>query len=611
MSSSTLPPTTCPAPMTRASLIALRDAGDLSKDCDYVITDHVQGRLVAGTTIHLQAVNANTLAENVSVKTTYDNEAWHGLYNIDTGIVFYLADNFGNTVRGTQDVTAFDWGNPNYQRNTINGSIITYTYGSTASIQYLNASNAVINLTGYTGTIYSLDVLASTLNLANSATKLTRTILSCGSNVNLSGTTDSGTITRWNINSSSVNFQNSATIITGVSGARIHNSSWICANVTTGSFAGSGLDISNSTLTFLDGINTFSVSPNSAITSGTRIDYSAGDLTITRTTLASNALLTVSGGNTATIFTSSYVKSCTLTNNGAGLLQFINADVSSAALLNVAAGSSCALTFRNTRLSDSSDITIAATAIGNAITFNNCAIGANQSVSVTGTRSLAASDCVMNSSTLTLSGSGAATDVLSYLTMGSDANITLSNSGAANTINAMTIFGEFSTFSISGTSGSGTYDRMALLYGSYAETNIPTAKTIVVARIENTGVVNMLDAPAGYRLANVTVGQNAVLNINKTAVGDSQHINLTRGTLNITGTAGTVDDVLIDTGGAGIVNINGGTVRVLSKKMSGTLTINGGTQNNIHHWTNVSKTTSANNTNAVDYLGVVSSVPIV
>lgn len=53
---------TCPAPMTRAALIALRNSGGLSKDCDYVITDHVQGRLVAGTQIHLQAVDANTLA---------------------------------------------------------------------------------------------------------------------------------------------------------------------------------------------------------------------------------------------------------------------------------------------------------------------------------------------------------------------------------------------------------------------------------------------------------------------------------------------------------------------------------------------------------------------
>jgi hypothetical protein len=597
--------------MTRAALITLRNAGGLSKDCDYVITDHVQGRLVAGTTIHLQAVNANTLAENVSVKTTYDNEAWHGLYNIDSGIVFYLADNFGNTVRGTQDVTTFDWGNPNYQRNTINGCFITYTYGNTATVQYLNATNASIDLTGYAGNISHLDVTGSTITLTGSSVRFFRCNFSYGTNANFTGTTDTGVLSRWSINASTLNFSGSTTNFTSLVNVRAHVASWSMTNVIGGVLSGSGLDISNSTLNFTDGIGTFTVSNNSTIESGSVINFSAGNLTINRTTVASGSTIQVGGDNTSTTFFSSHIKTFDLVNNGAGNLQFLSADVSSGTALNVAAGSSCALTFRNTKLSDSSDITIAATAIGNAITFNNCTIGANQSVSVTGTRSLTASDCVMNSSTLTLSGSGAVTDTLSDSTMNSDANITLSNSGAANSIATMTILGEFSTFSVSGTSGSGTYNRMALLYGRYNETNVPTAKSIVVARIENTGTINMLDAPAGYQLVNVTVGQNAVLNINKTGIGDSRYINIIRGTLNITGTAGTVDDVLIETGGTGIVNINGGTVSGLSKKMSSTLTINGGTQSNIHHWTTVSKTTSANNTNAVDYLGVVSSVPIV
>jgi hypothetical protein len=37
---------TCPLPMTRAALLALRASASLTKDCDYVITDHVQGRLL-------------------------------------------------------------------------------------------------------------------------------------------------------------------------------------------------------------------------------------------------------------------------------------------------------------------------------------------------------------------------------------------------------------------------------------------------------------------------------------------------------------------------------------------------------------------------------------
>lgn len=597
--------------MTRAALIALRDASGLSKDCDYVITDHVQGRLVAGTTIHLQAVDANTLSENVSVKTTYDNEAWQGLYNIDTGIVFYLADNFGNTVRGTQDVTAFDWGNPNYQRNTINGCFITYTYGNTATVQYLNATNASIDLTGYAGNISHLDVIGSTVTLTGSSVRFFRCNFSYSTNANFTGTTDTGVLSRWSINASTLNFSGSTTNFTSLVTVRAHVASWSMTNVTGGVLSGSGLDISNSTLNFTDGIGTFTVSNNSTIESGAIINFSAGNLTITRTTVASGSTIQVGGSNTSVLFSSSHVKSAQLINNGAGALRFINADISSGTALNVAAGSSCALTLRNTRLSDSADLLIAATAIGNAITFNNCTIGVSQFISVTGTRSLTANDSIMNSSTMTLSGSGAVTDTITKLTMSSDANITLSNSGAANMIGTMTIFGEFSTFSVSGTSGSGTYNRMALLYGRYIETNVPTAKSVVIARIENTGVVNMLGAPAGYQLRNVTVGQNAVLNINKTGIGDSQYINILRGTLNINGAAGSIEDVTIETGGSGILNINGGSVSGVTKKMNSTFTINGGTQSNVHHWTTVSKTTSTNNTNAIDHLGIISSVPIV
>ena len=59
--------TPCPAPMTRLALIGLRNAGQLRTECHYTITDHVQNRLVAGTTITLHAVAANELSERVEV----------------------------------------------------------------------------------------------------------------------------------------------------------------------------------------------------------------------------------------------------------------------------------------------------------------------------------------------------------------------------------------------------------------------------------------------------------------------------------------------------------------------------------------------------------------
>ena len=86
--------------MTRAALLTLRATGQLRTECPYIITDHVQNRLVAGTTITMRAVAANELSEQVEVNTTYDNEAWAGIYDIDRALVLELTDNRGNVAKG-------------------------------------------------------------------------------------------------------------------------------------------------------------------------------------------------------------------------------------------------------------------------------------------------------------------------------------------------------------------------------------------------------------------------------------------------------------------------------------------------------------------------------
>lgn len=165
--------TSCPDPMTRADLLTLRSSGGLSKDCSYVITDHVQGRLVAGTTIRLVAVSNNELSNNVSVHTPYDNTAWSGLYDIDTGLVIELKDNLGNTVSGKDgtEVSSFDWGNPNITNSTIENSSLTLDIGSVAVINRLIVTNnSSLDLTGFTGQIIQTEVISSTLILNSNVT---------------------------------------------------------------------------------------------------------------------------------------------------------------------------------------------------------------------------------------------------------------------------------------------------------------------------------------------------------------------------------------------------------------------------------------------------------
>lgn len=176
----------CPAPMTRAALIALRDANGLTKDCDYVVTDHVQGRVVAGTLIHLQAVNANTLSDNVQVDTTYDTTAWRGLYDIDTGVIYELQDNQNNVARGPlgSEVSEFDWGNPNCTRCTVEFSTWTRTYGATHNVNMVYLSNSALDTTGATGTVDDLRLdSASFLNIAGSTCRWSRNKLTNASGI--------------------------------------------------------------------------------------------------------------------------------------------------------------------------------------------------------------------------------------------------------------------------------------------------------------------------------------------------------------------------------------------------------------------------------------------
>lgn len=146
-----VPASTCPAPMTRAALLTLRSGNALQTNCPYIITDIVQGRLVAGTTVTMHAVSANELSEDVDVNTTYDNAAWRGRYDIDRNVVMELTDNLGNTARGYNgtEVSNFDWGNGAYNDCLVSSATLTVTYGATVQCRRLQVTDsAVVNIAG-------------------------------------------------------------------------------------------------------------------------------------------------------------------------------------------------------------------------------------------------------------------------------------------------------------------------------------------------------------------------------------------------------------------------------------------------------------------------------
>src|SRR5688572_24108575 len=113
-------PPACPAPMTRADLLALRAAFALRPECHYIITD---GPFIgttgnqSATTIEMHAVSSLELSTSVSVQTVFSPNAWVGTYDIDLGAagsITELADGWGNVVKDPDAdsptvQTAFPW----------------------------------------------------------------------------------------------------------------------------------------------------------------------------------------------------------------------------------------------------------------------------------------------------------------------------------------------------------------------------------------------------------------------------------------------------------------------------------------------------------------------
>lgn len=129
---------TCPAPMTRAALLALRTAGTLRTECPYIITDFASGTLVAPNLIYMHATSTTELSENVSVDTAPAlgaTSAFRGQYDIDANVVRFLEDDKDNRVHGATQVTTFPWANANWTNNLVHpGTTFTSTGNAAATV---------------------------------------------------------------------------------------------------------------------------------------------------------------------------------------------------------------------------------------------------------------------------------------------------------------------------------------------------------------------------------------------------------------------------------------------------------------------------------------------
>lgn len=119
----------CPEETTRTAILALRNSSQLKKDCHYVLTDYSRGT-VGQAKILLHAIDANTLSMNAMVKTTFDNVAWQGTYDIDANRLESLHDNLGNDIYGQNSVDTFPWGNNFVFENEVREGTLNHSGGS-------------------------------------------------------------------------------------------------------------------------------------------------------------------------------------------------------------------------------------------------------------------------------------------------------------------------------------------------------------------------------------------------------------------------------------------------------------------------------------------------
>lgn len=169
--------------MTRAAALALRTAGTLRENCVVVITDGPTiGPSATVTEIELNPTSPTELGQTARVHTTYDNDAWTGIYDIDlgTGTITQLTDNLGNTAKdvdaGAPTVhTQFPWGNVNWRDNYVEDSTLTGANTQVGLITGNSIRESNINFTGKTaGTWDSSIFVAATITTAASSFTVTR-----------------------------------------------------------------------------------------------------------------------------------------------------------------------------------------------------------------------------------------------------------------------------------------------------------------------------------------------------------------------------------------------------------------------------------------------------
>lgn len=631
---------TCPAPMTRAALIALRDAGQLNIQCHYIVTDHVQNRLIAGTYIELHATDASTLSMHVSVKTPYDNLAWEGRYDIDSGNVIELRDNLNNIAITTAAVSDFDWGNPAIRQCRVEYSTWTVTYGSTIPMTRVRVlDGSTLNTTGMTGGyLQNVEVnKESVVNLSNANLVLVDIVFEEATQLNASGFTAGGTgLQRSSFRDSSV-----LTLSAGAGAVSVLSSTFESVGTaihgSAGSFTIQNSYVGQSALIRHIGPSLSFTLSTSRVTGGnTDLTHQGGTVAVNYSSFETYGRIIKPVAATGVLSmtychvnTGSYIQ-----QQGVGPINMAGTTLTGTSLINVVAGADTSAGFvvNNSTLSNVSNITIAAASTAGPIAISDTHFSARAYAYKGGTGQLAVGSSTFQSSAYVQVNNSRGLSI-NYCTAMTGSRIlsTAASPGVVDTATACTITdtGILLYAATGAVANQTSYSRITGLTGEISYNGTTTGNVVTRSTADN-GIFRLTNNTVALTdIVDIGVRDQAVITIQNNGVAFSFRYNTAQsyGRINVTGksTGGLVYGIDVQNNGAfnvsgattdslycsvrnGQINHNGGTLRDAHKRMGGILTTGAFNHSNIIHEANASKTLTAANTNRADYMGLAAQL---
>ena len=624
---------------TRAQLLALRASNSLDRGCSYLLTDHVQGRLGIGTTILLNAVSPNEFSENASINTTYDNEGWRGIYDIDRALVLELQDNRNNIARGFNgtEVTNFDWGNTFITNVCIDNATWNTTIGSIRTVTNVLIKNGgTLTTTGQTGgTIQRVVCDNGTINTSLSNISLINFNVN-NATATLNNFTAGSTLTNWEIyNGATVNISGSTSGVT-LSNVKIYSSTLNHINVTTGTITGVGLEMyNNSTINHNNGALNLSIN-RVFINNTATLNQTSGSITLQDCVLENRIILQLLNGTATQNFN---VIGGAITNFSiVDLLGDVNINgtrlqINNNAKITVNNGALGTYTFTGTKIDNSSQFTALATSTAGNVSITLTELNTQSTIQKNGTGVITVASSkfdnqgrllangsrninvnrsyVNNLGTITTNSTFAGvSDGVTYVSIFDRGNVSFTATGAVgNNILYSTVLGLNATVTFSGTTTQNTLQQSNI---SQSAVNFLSniSNTLSFANLSNSSTINIQNMTLSKSMQNFRVNNQSTININNpTGAGSINWLSAdNQSTINVQGTA-TTSQMLVAINQATITQNGGQSVNII-KQMQGTLTTGNFNHQNLVMISPTSRTLTGANTNRSEYIGLISSVPL-